>query len=116
MMKGSAQAGPFFVAISPILSSLRAGARSNFRRLPRGFASRVQLCFAVPFALAACGPKATPQSNIDSLDAELAGNATGNSGDPAVRAALQDQIMVDPALAGQSNNDAIRPPLLSFLG
>jgi hypothetical protein len=69
-----------------------------------------------PLALVACGQKPSAESNIDSLDAELAGNATGNNGDPALRSALQDQIMVDPALAGQSNNDAIRPPQQPYSG
>ena len=73
-------------------------------------------CLLIPLALAACGSKQPAASNIDSLDAELAGNATGNSGDPAIRGALQDQIMVDPALAGQSNNDAIRPPRQPYSG
>jgi hypothetical protein len=68
-----------------------------------------------PLALAACGPKPAPESNLDSLDAELAGN-TANTSDPAMRSALQDQIMVDPALAGQSNADTIRPPQQPYAG
>ena len=70
---------------------------------------------ALPLALAACGPKTAADGNLDSLDAELAGNAA-NGSDPAMRAALQDQIMVDPALAGQSNADAIRPPQQPYSG
>ncbi len=71
----------------------------------------------LPLALAACGAKPAADSNIDSLDAELAGgNATGNTRDPAMMSALQDQIMVDPALAGQSNNDALRPPQQPYSG
>lgn len=60
-------------------------------------------------ALAACKPSAsTSDRNLDSLDNELVGaNASGK--DPALMAALHDQIMVDPALTGQSNKDAIRP-------
>lgn len=70
-----------------------------------------------PLALAACGSKPAADSNIDSLDAELAGgNATGNSRDPAMMSALQDQIMVDPALTGQANNDAVRPPQQPYSG
>jgi hypothetical protein len=68
-----------------------------------------------PLALAACGPQPAAEGNLDSLDAELAGNAA-NSSDPAIRAALQDQIMVDPALTGQSNADAIRPPQQPYSG
>lgn len=74
-------------------------------------------CLMIPLALAACGAKPAADSNIDSLDAELAGgNATGNTRDPAMMSALQDQIMVDPALAGQSNNDAVRPPQQPYSG
>ena len=70
-----------------------------------------------PLALAACGSKPPADSNIDSLDAELAGgNTTGNVRDPAMMSALQDQIMVDPALTGQANNDAVRPPQQPYSG
>ncbi len=63
----------------------------------------------VPLALlGACNQQGTPPANnVDTLDAEL---LRGNAGDPAVTAALQDQIMVDPSLAGQSGNGAVRPP------
>lgn len=70
----------------------------------------------LPLALAACGQKKAADRNIDSLDAELTGNTQGNSRDPAMTAALQDQIMVDPALAGQANNDALRPPHQPYSG
>ncbi|QDZ06642.1 hypothetical protein FPZ24_03440 [Sphingomonas panacisoli] len=69
----------------------------------------------VPLALTACGPKPAAQGNLDSLDAELAGNSA-NASDPAMRAALQDQIMVDPSLTGQSNADAVRPPQQPYSG
>jgi hypothetical protein len=69
----------------------------------------------MPFALAACGGTPVAENNLDSLDAELAGNGA-NASDPAMRSALQDQIMVDPALAGQSNADAIRPPRQPYSG
>jgi len=69
----------------------------------------------LPLALAACGKK-QDEGNIDSLDAELTGNTQGNSRDPAMMSALQDQIMVDPALAGQSNNDSLRPPQQPYSG
>jgi hypothetical protein len=68
-----------------------------------------------PLALTACGSKPAAESNLDALDAELAGN-TANSSDPAMRGALQDQIMVDPALTGQSNADAVRPPQQPYSG
>lgn len=62
-------------------------------------------------ALAACGSAKTDQENLDTLDAELTdGNAAGQPAkDPALMSALQSQIMVDPALAQQSNVDAVRP-------
>ena len=71
-----------------------------------------------PLALAACGAKPAADSNLDSLDAELAGsgNSAGNQRDPAMMAALQDQIMVDPALTGQANGDAVRPPAQPYSG
>ncbi|WP_375397444.1 hypothetical protein [uncultured Sphingomonas sp.] len=70
----------------------------------------------MPLALVACGPRATADNNLDSLDAELTGNGQGNTRDPAMTSALQDQIMVDPALAGQSNADAVRPPQQPYSG
>ena len=57
------------------------------------------------FALAGCGAE-PPQTDLDGLDREL----TQPAADPAVRAALADPIMVDPALAQGANGNAIRPP------
>lgn len=59
-----------------------------------------------PLALIACNGGGESQQNIAALDNEI----SGNSADPALMGALQDQIMVDPQLAQQSNKDAIRPP------
>ncbi len=56
-------------------------------------------------ALSACG--GTAGKDAEQLDASLLGK--GNTSDPALTAALEDQIMVDPALTGQSNANAIRP-------
>jgi hypothetical protein len=65
----------------------------------------------LPLALAACGPAKSSDENLDSLDAELTNTADANQPgkDPALMSALQSQIMVDPALAQQSNADAARP-------
>ncbi|WP_343521538.1 hypothetical protein [Sphingomonas sp.] len=65
---------------------------------------RASATVLLPLALAACGGGADNQ-NVDALDNEI----TANTADPALMGALQDQIMVDPQLAGQANKDAIRP-------
>jgi hypothetical protein len=58
---------------------------------------------AAVLALAGCGRG--DDGNLASLDNQLA-----NDSDPALTAALQDQIAVDPNLAQQSNANAVRPP------
>lgn len=74
------------------------------------------MVLVLPVALAACGPR-EGERNLDSLDQELIdGNAAGNSRDPALTSALQDQIMVDPTLTQQANNDAVRPPARPYSG
>ncbi len=57
--------------------------------------------------LAGCSDKASEKAELDKIDAKLGGKA---GADPALSAALEDQIMVDPKLASQSNEDSIRPP------
>lgn len=47
------------------------------------------------------------QKSVAQLDREL---MSENAADPAVKGALQDQIMVDPQLAAQANAHSIRPP------
>jgi hypothetical protein len=56
--------------------------------------------------LSACGG-ADAKKDADKLDAKLLGK--GKDADPALTAALEDQIMVDPSLSGQANTNAIRP-------
>jgi hypothetical protein len=58
------------------------------------------------FALAGCNG-ANVKKDADKLDAELA--TKGNDADPALTAALEDQIMVDPSLAGPGNVNSARP-------
>lgn len=58
-------------------------------------------------ALAGCGG-GEPQKNLAQLDQELIDG--DNAVDPALASALEDQIMVDPALTAQANGDAVRPP------
>ena len=71
----------------------------------------------LPLALLACA-KREEDRNLDSLDNELveAGSGGTNVSDPAMTSALQDQIMVDPALAQQSNADSVRPPAQPYSG
>ena len=59
---------------------------------------------ALALGLAACGSAET--SELDAIDAKVGGKAEA---DPALTAALEDQIMVDPSLSGQANDDAIKP-------
>lgn len=54
-------------------------------------------------ALAACG-KPPAKQGIDDLDRQLTENK-----DPALTAALHDQIMVDPQLVQSANTGAVRP-------
>lgn len=61
--------------------------------------------------LAACSKQPASQQDLDSLDKELTGaSGTGNQRDPALTAALHDQIMVDPALTQSANTNVVRPP------
>ncbi|KQN80590.1 hypothetical protein [Sphingomonas sp. Leaf62] len=65
------------------------------------------LPFTLLLLLGGCGGADAPGNDRDTLDAQL---AQANTTDPAVTAALQDQIMVDPTLTAQANGDAVRPP------
>lgn len=64
------------------------------------------LLVVLPLALAACSG-----SSDDSASANSA-----NGVDPALASALQDQIMVDPALGQQANGDSVRPPGQPYSG
>ena len=70
---------------------------------------RIFAGIALGLALVACGSK-PEATNVDALDAELTQANITPAADPALREALRDQIMVDPALTQQANADAIRPP------
>lgn len=67
-------------------------------------------------AVASCGRRPADDRNLDALDNELVDAGSGNARDPAMMAALHDQIMVDPALAQQSNRDTVRPPSQPYSG
>lgn len=58
---------------------------------------------AVALALGGCN---SADDDLASLDNSIAGNES----DPALTSALEDQILVDPALTQQSNKNAVRPP------
>ncbi len=60
--------------------------------------------------LAACSKQPAAQQDLDSLDKELTGDAAVAQRDPALGAALRDQIMVDPALTQTANTNVVRPP------
>jgi hypothetical protein len=61
------------------------------------------LAVAGALSLGACRDN---QSELANLDNQI----IGNDADPALTSALEDQIMVDPALTQQSNRNAVRPP------
>lgn len=90
------------------------GARGVIIRTPIRRGAMVALALAV----AACGQREGADRNLDALDNELveSGSGSANTRDPAMMAALQDQIMVDPALAQQSNTDTVRPPAQPYSG
>lgn len=57
-------------------------------------------------SLAACGTGG-PDTDTEAMDEALLGEA--DNSDPALTVALEDQIMVDPDLTGQSNQNAALP-------
>jgi len=77
---------------------------------------RCLMVIVTPFALAACGSRSDGDRNLDTLDNELVDSNSAASRDPALMSALHDQIMVDPTLAQQANNDAVRPPAQPYSG
>lgn len=65
---------------------------------------------ALCLSLAGCGGGGNANdTDLAALDAELTAGQSANAVDPAVMAALQDPIMVDPQLSAKSNADAVRP-------
>lgn len=67
-------------------------------------------CLAA-LALAGCGSSAPDEAAPSAPAAAMTGTAASSpAADPALTAALRDQIMVDPALVQQANADTIRPP------
>ena len=78
------------------------------------------LLIALPLALPACARDGDPANDqaaqVAAVDAALIGNTAASAGDPALTAALRDQIMVDPALVQQANDDVVRPPTAPLSG
>ena len=68
-------------------------------------ASSLLFLSAISLAVSGCGNNEDATA-LDQLDSKLGNKANA---DPALTMALEDQIMVDPALSGQANEDAIRP-------
>lgn len=65
--------------------------------------------------LAGCGGPGAPAASTQT-DAPVLGNIASSAGDPALTAALREQIMVDPALVQEANADAVRPPTHPLAG
>lgn len=61
---------------------------------------------ALAMTLAACGTGAS-ETDAEAIDEQILGEA--DNSDPALTAALEDQIMVDTDLAGQSNANSALP-------
>ena len=62
------------------------------------------LVLSAMISLAAC-QQPSPNSELANLDNQI----IVNDSDPALTSALEDQILVDPALTQQSNNNSVRP-------
>jgi hypothetical protein len=76
----------------------------------RGCDMKQQTFALTCLALAAVGCGGKPaDKDIDALDREIGATAKGRNADPAMTAALEDQIMVDPSLNNQANRHSVRP-------
>lgn len=65
-------------------------------------------CIVLALALGACGTQGFGgESDAEAIDEAILGEA--DNSDPALTTALEDQIMVDTDLAGQSNRNAALP-------
>ena len=62
------------------------------------------LVASTTLTLAACGGPDAPSKDVNALDEKLA----GKSADPAMNAALEDRILVDPDLAEGANNNMVK--------
>jgi hypothetical protein len=72
--------------------------------MPNRAATLIRIAvIAGALSLGACRDSGSELANLDN-------QIIGNDTDPALTSALEDQIMVDPALTQQSNRNAVRPP------
>ena len=69
-------------------------------------AQSAALALALTIGLSACGDSSGNERQLSELDAQL----TSKDGDPAVEGALEEQILIDPKLAGSANGNAVRAP------
>jgi hypothetical protein len=74
----------------------------QFRRITLGILSASLLSVAV----SACGSAGDDGKDVAALDEKLAGKGS----DPAMNAALEDRILVDPAMADGSNSNMVKAP------
>ncbi|WP_019515786.1 hypothetical protein [Sphingomonas sp. Mn802worker] len=73
--------------------------------------TRFLLSALLVLALAGCGDQTPEQSAAPGPAAAVTSTAASSAAaDPALTAALRDQIMVDPSLVQQANADTVRPP------
>jgi hypothetical protein len=68
--------------------------------------SQLTLITSAILMLAGCGSDANDKTALGKIDSRLGGKGDA---DPALTAALEDQIMVDPSLSSQANEHSIRP-------
>ncbi len=72
--------------------------------MPNRAANLIRIAaIAGALSLGACRDSGSELANLDN-------QIIGNDTDPALTSALEDQIMVDPALTQQSNRNSVRPP------
>lgn len=75
-------------------------------RTTHAFAYTAALALAFTLGLSACSDSNGNERELSELDEQL----TQKQGDPAVEGALEEQILIDPKLAGSANGNAVRAP------
>lgn len=86
----------------------RKPAHQSFTRAR--YAAAVRLLIPALIFVTACDRAPDVPQDLDALDRELTdANSAGNLRDPAIAAALNAPIMIDPSLGQSSNANAVRP-------